>query len=301
MAGINTNDYKFQYLTPSASDKDFGMIVNTVGYQHIAPREPYPLREHPFGYFFESGQGRTLHEYQLLYITQGRGSFEDAQGVREIRKGTLIVLRPGRWHSYHPAPQVGWTEYFIGFEGDIFAGTIERLFGADETFFEIGINEQLVQLYHRALDATQENYPGGQQLLSGIIMHMLGLINSTNRMNSLATDRLHQAIEQAKIIMQENISREIDLKQLSDQLNMSYSWFRKIFRDYTGCPPAKYALTMRLHRARHMLANTDESIKSIAYALGFKSPEHFYATFRKQTGETPNHYRKSALQNTPGT
>lgn len=296
MPGINASNYKFHYLIPNISDKEFGMQVNTVGYQNIAPYEEYPNREHPSGYFFAPERGRVLREYQLLYISQGKGLFENEEGRRQIRKGTLILLTPGRWHSYRPAQTVGWTEYYIGFEGPVFAQTIDRMFADGEQAFEIGFNEQLVTLYRQALDTAVEDRPGAQQLLGGIIMHMLGLIGATIKKNTLATDHLFQAIEQAKIIMQENISQEIDLQELSRQLNMSYSWFRKIFRDYTGYPPAKYALLMRLHRAQHMLANTHESIKGIAYSLGFKSPEHFYSTFRKQTGYTPNLYRKATSQ-----
>lgn len=296
MPGIVSSNYKFHYLIPNSSDKEFGMLVNTVGYQNISPYEEYPNREHPSGYFFAPERGRVLREYQLLYVSQGKGVFENEGGRHQIRKGTMILLTPGRWHSYRPAAQVGWTEYYIGFEGPIFAQTVEHLFAEGEQIFEIGVNEQLVSLYRQALDVAVEDRPGSQQLLGGIIMHILGLLGVTVKKNTLATDRLYQAIEQAKIIMQENISQEIDLKELSEQLNMSYSWFRKIFRDYTGHPPAKYALLMRLHRAQHMLANTHESIKSIAYSLGFKSPEHFYSTFRKQTGYTPNLYRKATSQ-----
>ncbi|WP_317928446.1 helix-turn-helix transcriptional regulator [Halioxenophilus sp. WMMB6] len=48
-------------------------------------------------------------------------------------------------------------------------------------------------------------------------------------------------------------------------------------------------------RQQHALTllHSDMSIKAIAYTLGFKSSASFCHAFRKATGETPGHYRKS--------
>ena len=49
-----------------------------------------------------------------------------------------------------------------------------------------------------------------------------------------------QKIEQAKIIMNENVSGNVDPEELAMRLNISYSWFRRVFKEYTGYAPAKY-------------------------------------------------------------
>ena len=124
-------------------------------------------------------------------------------------------------------------------------------------------------------------------------MHLLGNLNYIAH-NSITADRMDQIIEQSKAIMQEKASQNLDLEVLAEQLNVSYSWFRKVFREYTGYPPAKYFMMVKLHRAQYLLVNTQESIKEIAFSLGFKSPEHFYTTFKRVMGSTPSIYRKSS-------
>ena len=39
-----------------------------------------------------------------------------------------------------------------------------------------------------------------------------------------------QKIEQAKILMNENVSGNIDPEELAMRLNISYSWFRRVFK-----------------------------------------------------------------------
>ena len=95
----NYNDLgvEFKYLIVNDMDQKFGLWVNTVGFQSIQPNSPYPLKDHPSGYFFNAQKGRVLREYQLVYITKGRGLFaSDSTPEKQVCKGRLMVLFPGQ-------------------------------------------------------------------------------------------------------------------------------------------------------------------------------------------------------------
>ena len=49
----NYNDLgvEFKYLLVLVLFHMFGLWVNTVGFQSIQPDSPYPLKDHPSGYF----------------------------------------------------------------------------------------------------------------------------------------------------------------------------------------------------------------------------------------------------------
>ncbi len=96
-----------------------------------------------------------------------------------------------------------------------------------------------------------------------------------------------QKIEQAKIIMNENVSGNVDPEELAMRLNISYSWFRRVFKEYTGYAPAKYFQELKLRKAKQMLVGTSQSVKEISFFLGFQSTEYFFSFFKKRTGLTP--------------
>ena len=294
MEVTQSRDMKFHYLIANKADEEYGCTVSVVGLQTVLPDEEYPSKEHPSGYLFDPERGRVLQEYQLLYIVKGRGEFANQTTSCDIAKGTMVLLRPGVWHSYKPSKNDGWTEYFIGFSGEIADRAIAKLFADEEQIFNVGLKQELVDLYQRAIEVASADRPAAQQLLCGIVMHILGSLNYISR-NTVGADRMDQIVEQAKAIMQEKAAQNLDLEVLAEQLNVSYSWFRKVFREYTGYPPAKYFMMVKLHRAQYLLVNTQESIKEIAFSLGFKSPEHFYTTFRRVMGSTPSIYRKSSV------
>lgn len=234
-----------------------------------------------------------LREYQLVYITKGRGLFSsDSTPERQVCKGRLMMLYPGQWHTYRPMKQTGWTEYYIGFEGPIVDSMIKNAFlTREQQILEVGLNEELVSLFTRALEVAEADKICTQQYLSGIVLHIIGMILSISKNKIFEISDVDQKIEQAKIIMNENVLRNIDPEELAMRLNISYSWFRKVFKDYTGYAPAKYFQELKLRKAKQLLVSTSQSVKEISFLLGYQSTEYFFSFFKKHTGLTPLEYR----------
>lgn len=291
---FNEQGADFKYLITNEKDKRFGLYVNAVGFQAIKAGSAYPPRNHPEEYYFTTQKGRTLHEYQLVYITKGKGTFSsESTPEQEVSKGQLLVLFPDEWHTYAPSTKTGWNEYYIGFEGEIANMLMrENFLTKEKQVLDIGINEELVSLFRRALDIAEADRTASQQYLSGISMHIIGcLLSITQNKLYEEMDNAAQKIESAKIIMQENIFKEIDAEELSAKLGLSYSWFRKVFKEYTGYSPAKYFQELKLRKAKQMLIESPLTIKEICYELNYTSAEHFFTVFKKQTGYTPTEYR----------
>ena len=203
-----------------------------------------------------------------------------------------MVLFPGQWHTYYPLRQTGWTEYYIGFEGPTIDAIVGDAFLSPERqILEVGINEELVSLFSRALEVAEADKISAQQYLSGIVLHMIGMIHSISKNKVFEMSDVDQKIEQAKILMNENVSGNIDPEELAMRLNISYSWFRRVFKEYTGYAPAKYFQELKLRKAKQMLVGTSQSVKEISFFLGFQSTEYFFSFFKKRTGLTPLEYR----------
>ena len=57
-----------KYIPQNQRDELWGLTVCSVGYQSVGPGEEYPPQGHNQEYMFSPATGRTLPEYQLLYI-----------------------------------------------------------------------------------------------------------------------------------------------------------------------------------------------------------------------------------------
>lgn len=288
-----TSKISKNYLTINPADQLWGLSVNSVGHQSIAENEVYPPQGHPTRYLFNTRNGRILNEYQLLYITKGKGTFSSkSSGKWQVKEGHMFLLFPGEWHTYMPEESTGWNEYWIGFNGRIMDEWIKnRFFQKDSPVFNIGLNEEIIALYKRAIiiaDAQEANY---QQALSGIACNLISMSLYLSRNKDFSRSDIANQINSAKILVHENIST-ISPEKLAEATFMSYSKFRKIFKEYTGFAPAQYIQEVRINMAKEILTNTNKPIKEIAFELGYENKDYFFTVFKKMTDTTPINYRK---------
>ncbi len=283
-----------KYLITNERDVQWGLTVNSVGYQHIEPDEPYPPRNHPTRYLFSTDKGRVLEEYQLLYITHGSGKFVSSSCKKtDVSEGKMFLLFPHEWHSYQPDKSVGWDEYWIGFKGVNVDNRIGNdFFNRQKPVFNVGIQEDIVQLYKQAIVVAKEQKFGFQQMLAGIVNHLLGYAYSYDKQSSFEEMKATTQINKAKIIILDNLHAHIAPEEIAAKLNMSYSWFRRIFKQYTGFSPSQYIIELRIQRSKELLTNTDMSSQEIAYEAGFENPDYFCTLFKKKTGMNPFKYRE---------
>src|SRR4029078_12942533 len=82
----------------------------------------------PTLYQFDWSRGRTLPEFQLVLITDGAGEFEsEATGLVRFEGVALLLVFPGVWHRFQPLAEVGWSERWLSFNGEM----LDQLFNVD--------------------------------------------------------------------------------------------------------------------------------------------------------------------------
>lgn len=90
----------------------------------------------------------------------------------------------------------------------------------------------------------------------------------------------------------DNLASDVGLSELAATVGLSPYHFARAFKATVGEPPHRYLMTLRVERAKHMLAATDETVTTIAHACGFASSQHLAAVFRRLLGLTPTEYRR---------
>jgi AraC family transcriptional regulator len=84
------------------------------------------------------------------------------------------------------------------------------------------------------------------------------------------------------------------LAELAGLCQLSVRQLTRGFRTSRSCSIGEYVARSQIARAKRLLAS-EESIKSIAFSLGFSSSSGFCNAFRRATGQSPRQFRQSAL------
>ncbi len=74
---------------------------------------------------------------------------------------------------------------------------------------------------------------------------------------------------------------------------ISTVYFRRLFGEMLGTTPARYVLSLRILRAKELLASGLYTAEKVAELSGFSDPAIFCRRFRKETGMTPIEYKSS--------
>jgi len=279
-----------KYVVISELDHKWGFIVNDAGHTVYPKDSDYPKKGHPGIHMFSWKTGRILNEFQIVFISKGKGRFESkSAGKLKINEGDAFLLFPGEWHRYKPLKKTGWTEYWVGFAGEIVNLIVKEYFFKKENPIANKFGNQLVTKLFKTVHQLIEEEPFGfQRTASGICIQLLAEFCNSQ----LGVGLIEKSpISRAKYIMNEKIDEEIDFKILANNLGISYSKFRSDFKRQTGLPPLQYFLFLKIEKAKDLLIHTDISSKQIAYDLGFESDSYFCRLFKKKMNLTPKEFR----------
>ncbi len=284
------NNY-LKYPTSNVLDERWGLVCTTVGYQNVEPHAPYPVAAHPTDYNFTTN-GRILDEYQLVYITEGEGFFQSSSCMlTRVEAGTILLLFPGERHLYYPNSETGWMETWVGFRGAQAANTISNFFNRKSPMLKVGVRSSIIDLYHKIISYSKDDIRGTQQVIAGVIAHLLGRvyyeqINYSNRGNK-NTDKINQA----QMLLREHISSHLSPADIAAKLSMSYSLLRSLFKNITGVSMSAYQQQLKLNLAKELLTTSSKNISEIAYETGFESVSRFCCFFKQHMNITASDFR----------
>lgn len=83
--------------------------------------------------------------------------------------------------------------------------------------------------------------------------------------------------------------------RLAEQLNVSRRYLSDLLKQETGKTTTELIHIHMISEAKNRLKADEQNVSELAFALGFESVPHFSRLFKKETGYSPNQYRKSLL------
>jgi AraC-like DNA-binding protein len=281
----------FRYLTWSEEDEKWQLVCTDAGHNETRPYTTYPPHKEGHPRPFQSvAVGRTLTEYQIIYITQGRGIFESNNRTHVVVPGSIIIIFPGVHHFYKPELEIGWTEYWVGFKGPYADALCEKVFlSPKKPIYEVGLQDGLLSLYTKIFELVQSQRPLYQPRASAHVLTLIAEILADERRSAQHTHSEH-LVDRTKFLMEENIYDEINLNAIGEALCVSTSHLNDVFKSYTAMTPYQYFISIKIRKAKELLESGELAIKEVAFRLGFDDQYYFSRLFKKKTGIPPSRW-----------
>lgn len=104
-----------------------------------------------------------------------------------------------------------------------------------------------------------------------------------------AQDRIDAVIE----YVQENFCEDISIAKLSMEFELSPNYLGALFRKKLGVSFVDYLTSLRIARAKELLASDTLSVREIGESVGYYSQSYFNKIFIRKEGCTPGEYRRA--------
>jgi AraC family transcriptional regulator of arabinose operon len=255
---------------------------------HIRSIGYYPKAKDHYTY-----RKKGLPENFLFYCVDGHGTYRLGNQDYEVGPNEFFILPQNVEHAYGSDSEHPWSIYWIHFGGEALKELNATLaFQKHFKPFYIKNNSDIISTFTKIYKTLELGYSIDNLLFANMCLsHFLTLFVYNSRHYAAASNEKIDCVDSAILFMQEHISENISLNDLSSQYNYSVSRFSNLFKQKTGYAPIDYFVQMKMQKACQQLDFTDRSIKEIAFSMGFDDPYYFSKRFRTIIGMSPKKYR----------
>ncbi|MFJ6326887.1 MULTISPECIES: helix-turn-helix domain-containing protein [unclassified Rhizobium] len=153
-------------------------------------------------------------------------------------------------------------------------------------------DDRIHALVRMLVDIPKED-PSMTLLGDSLTAAVFALLSSEDQMPTTRTRLSDQAFSLIVSYIQDQLPRQIELRELSELAGMSQWHFCRAFKASTGLSPYEWQLDKRIEAVQGFLLHSDAPLDAIAKTVGFCDPTQLSRAFKKRTGETPGAWRRN--------
>ena len=245
-----------------------------------------------------------LKQTKSCNITYGRRSYD-------YQEGTIVCFAPGQTAGVDTfEDEVNPSVYGVIFHPDLIRGTSLGKNIKNYTFFSYAVSEALhlseqekvIVMDCLAKISIELEHPIDKHSKALMAMNIELLLNYCMRFyerqfitrrdaNQDTLSRFEQLLDEYFHSRQPEHDGLPTVKYFADKICLSPNYFGDMIKKETGITPQERIQEKIIELAKEQIAETDQTVSQIAYALGFQYPQHFCRLFKKRVGCTPNVYR----------
>ena len=219
---------------------------------------------------------------ELIWILHGSGHVVSREKAEPYHEGQLIVYQPGEKHADRPSGD--GLQFCIGIQGAAASCLPAGVWNCGEKVWET------IQAIRQLMQEPDSRWKTlDMDLLAGDLCRRIRRDPAVRQPELPKTAR--NICERARQILDTHVNSPYSIEQLENDIFISKSYLRKLFKERYGESPISYLMRKKLELAEEMLRMTDLPVQEVAAKVGIRNPYYFSALFRRKKGLSPTKYR----------
>lgn len=126
-----------------------------------------------------------------------------------------------------------------------------------------------------------------------LMVQLLVKISRLSEERNIAPNAGAAYVRKAMTYMQQHYDRDIKVEDIAAAVNLHPSYLHRVFKANQGITLLEYLTNVRMEKSKMLLANTDIPIIDVSGYVGINSRQYFTYMFKRNTGITPQAFRKA--------
>ncbi|MCF2447173.1 helix-turn-helix transcriptional regulator [Dyadobacter sp. CY345] len=253
----------------------------------------------------------SRRDYYKISLIIGKGKLLYGDTKIDINQNALVFFNRNVPYSWETSSEKQ-SGYFCLFNDDFLNGMnrtknfMDSPISKNDTIPVYFINEQqekyLLDIYQKMAAEMESNYVFKYDLVKNYVN--LIIHEAVKMQSSQTTDNHVNGSSRIASCFSELMERQFPIdspehklqlrtaKDYAQRLSIHINHLNRALKEVTGKTTTEHITERLIQESKILLKKSNWSIAEIAYCLGFEYPEYFNNLFKKQTGITPNSFRK---------
>ena len=246
-----------------------------------------------------------LSGYEVIWIKSGSGSFWVDMEKYDIRDNMLYLLRPGQRHLFKP--NEGMQGYRIWFSDEFlymsggqttqFLSENQRAKSLNLPMLEISreIQNDIEEIVRAMIREYATNFQFKADILKGLLRVLMVYFSRKFEFYETSGSRCadSELFENFKSLIRKNILIKKTVSEYARDLAVTPCYLSDVVKKASGFTANHHIQQGIVHEAKRRAICLGESMKEIAYYLGFNDIAHFSKFFKNQAGINFSEFKKT--------
>ncbi len=246
--------------------------------------------------------------YQIVFLLAGKILYQVGEKEYQVSKGGMIVLNTLEEHTLKVL-EYPYERYVIQIRPDFFQHEVKypeviAVFIKRPADFShlLTVTEPVWNYLHDVIREMEKEYLNRKkywEMYVGADLRRMFITIFRECADVLSMMKIGNGVTVAYNVMNylnHHFAEEISVNSIAAALFLNRDYISHVFKDETGYSVMAYVISLRINRAKLLLAETDRSITDIAMECGYTDFTYFSKQFKKHTNMSPSKFRKDASQ-----
>lgn len=241
----------------------------------------------------EEATARHCHdEYEILYVSEGRGKYVIEGAEYEIKPRTILFAPPFSYHSVEIDGNAKYERYILRFSlnnlspaAQNFLDSLSKSLEGVGCYYDVNAFCGSIASVFERFEYADSLPPTERVEFRCLLTSELVLLLSVAARESVSRDEGELGARVIKYL-NEHIYRDISLDMLAKKFFVSKFYLCRAFKKHNGISVHGYINQKRVMYAKQLI-ELGESASSAAYKVGFGDYSAFYRAYIKLIGRSP--------------